>query len=185
MANYVNGKLVVSIPPKEWLEEATRALSYDPETGVITWLESRAQRKAGSEAGCTTPKGYRVIGMRNRNARVHQLAWFFMTGEWPTHEIDHKNGVRTDNRWENLRKASPAQNHYNRHKVQGTSRYLGVHAVRKGALLRWVAHQRPAGYLGYFFSEEAAARAYDRAALARDPEFARTNFPASDYAVAA
>jgi hypothetical protein len=39
---------------------------------------------------------------------------FYVTGEWPPEDTDHKNGIRTDNRFINLRKASRAQNNLNR-----------------------------------------------------------------------
>jgi hypothetical protein len=34
-------------------------------------------------------------------------------GRWPEHDIDHRNGVRDDNRLENLREATNAQNTQN------------------------------------------------------------------------
>ena len=92
--------------------------------------------------------------------------------------------MRNDNRWQNLRLATRPQNQFNRQTVQGESRFRGVSVVRKGHLIRWVA-TLSSDYLGYFFSEEEAARAYDRAILARDPAFGHTNFPRSDYDLAA
>lgn len=171
MAHYVNGKLAVLVPPREWLDEVKRSLSYDPMTGEILWLVTRGAAKAGTKAGGLTPKGYVIINMRGRWVRGHQLAWFFMTDEWPTLEMDHKNGVRHDNRWENLRLATPKQNQLNR-RPQSASGFKGVYAA-KG---RWVA-LIGRKYLGLFETAEDAARAYDRAAYERDPEFSYLNFP--------
>jgi hypothetical protein len=165
----------------EYLARLKQVLTYDPETGNCFWLVSRGAAAKGKVAGTLQAEGYIMIRFERVAILAHLFAWYFMTGEWPTLEIDHKNNVRHENRWDNLRHGTRSQNHYNRSPAkEGTSRFRGVYAVRKGGGHRWVAalHQK---YLGYFFSEEEAAKAYDRAALARDAEFVRLNFPRSDY----
>jgi hypothetical protein len=44
--------------------------------------------------------------------RAHRLAWWFVKGELPS-ELDHKNGIRSDNRWRNLRLVTRTQNNIN------------------------------------------------------------------------
>ena len=90
---------------------------------------------------------------------------------------DHVNGDGLDNRRDNLRVASHAQNMRNR-RASGRSKYLGVcwHAASS----KWQAEIRSNGqrsYLGVFVDESDAARAYDRAAIESHGEFARLNFP--------
>jgi len=84
-------------------------LSYDPETGVFTWLQGTSRSPTGSVAGGVSEQGYRRIRIFGKKYRAHRLAWLYMTGEWPT-VVDHKNGIRDDNRWVNLRKASVTDN---------------------------------------------------------------------------
>src|SRR5690349_15052213 len=91
-------------------------LHYDPETGVFIWYTSRGHCKAGNVAGSLN-LGYILIGICNFKYQAHRLAWLYMTGEWPTFEIDHKNGVSSDNRWENLREATRIINGQNRRKA--------------------------------------------------------------------
>ena len=45
---------------------------------------------------------------------VHRLIWFWVTGRWPDHQVDHADGNRTNNRWANLREATFSQNIVNR-----------------------------------------------------------------------
>jgi hypothetical protein len=94
-------------------------------------------------------------------------------------EIDHINGDGLDNRRENLRGCSRSENARNTRGHFGsakTSAFKGVNWVKKSK--KWVAcicHDSQQVRLGYFTSEEEAARAYDAAALELHGEFARTN----------
>lgn len=103
-------------------------------------------------------------------------------------EIDHANGDGLDNRRENLRACTHAQNQQNRSKFKNNrSGYCGVYFdgytrnKRKNnpRIKPWVAQIVAYGKrhrLGYFKKPEEAAEAYDRAALLYHGEFARLNF---------
>lgn len=81
--------------------------------------------------------------------------------------VDHVNGDGLDNRRDNLRIVTVAQNNYNQRprKHPKTSQYKGVSYFKE--VNRWQAHikkgnERP--YLGLYESEIDAARAYNAAA---------------------
>lgn len=78
-------------------------LEYAPETGVFRWRVNRTSVRAGTMAGRLDSKGYRQISVDGQRYGAHRLAWLYMNGEWPKHEIDHVNGDRDDNRIANLR----------------------------------------------------------------------------------
>jgi hypothetical protein len=107
-----------------------------------------------------------------RDQKLHQ----FLTG-WPM--TDHINGDGLDNRRANLRPANDAQNAANsRRRQDNTSGFKGVtwHKWKR----RWYARIKCDGQkidLGYFATPEAAARAYDAAAVELFGEYARPNFP--------
>ena len=86
-----------------------KMLHYDPETGVFTRLWT------GNVTGCPDAKGYLRIAADGRSYRAHRLAVLYMTGAWPSEQIDHINQVRTDNRWSNLRPATNGENGANTH----------------------------------------------------------------------
>jgi hypothetical protein len=97
-------------------DEVRRLLHYDPLTGIFTRRVAtggRYRAKVGSVAGTVNDGGYILIALHSLQYRAHRLAVLYMTGEWPKHEVDHKNGVRTDNRWDNLRDVPPEQNMQN------------------------------------------------------------------------
>jgi hypothetical protein len=93
--------------------------------------------------------------------------------------VDHRNGDSLDNRRDNLRIATQAENMQNRRKRKNTtSRYIGVWFTKE--YKKWesrIRHQGKKIYLGKFRNEIDAARAYDAAAKKYHGEFARLNFP--------
>lgn len=97
-------------------------------------------------------------------------------------QVDHKNREDTwDNRLNNLRAATPAENAANGRDRHPASGFRGV--CRDGKKWRaQISAYIPGGahrmqWLGSYDSKEAAALAYDRAATARYGEFAHLNFP--------
>ena len=91
-------------------------LSYDPETGRFTRkISSSNSVKAGDIAGGdSSTTGYWRISVDNIRYAEHRLAWFYMTGLWPKHQIDHIDHIRANNKWANLREVTHAENQKNR-----------------------------------------------------------------------
>jgi len=92
-----------------------------------------------------------------------RLAWLYMKGTWPKHEINCINGDRSDIRWSNLREITPAQRQASR-RVQSKLGVKGVWMTRQG---KYVAEIRVAGektYLGCFETPAKANAAYVKAA---------------------
>lgn len=137
-------------------------MDYDPDTGVFKWKKHRSQTATpGKEVACKDHKGYIILVWNRHNYRAHHVAWWWVTGEMPQGEIDHKNNIRHDNRFCNLRKASSTQNNHNRLKpVTNTSGVKGVNWHKhRGA---WAARVTVNGrrvHLGYFAELSAAERA--------------------------
>ncbi len=96
----------------------------------------------------------------------------------PGQEIDHINHDGLDNRKRNLRFCTHAQNMQNRRKVPNTSsKYKGVTwDKKKGKWMAIIMKEGRNNFLGYFTSEVAAARAYDKKALELFEEFSCLNF---------
>lgn len=89
-------------------------LGYNPCTGELTWLVHRQKVRPGTVAGTLDKStGYRQVRVGGKIIYAHRLAWLLATGEWPESRIDHKNGAKDDNRFCNLREATPTQNAYN------------------------------------------------------------------------
>lgn len=91
-------------------------LRYNKRTGLFHW-KARDNRHPynsnpipGTLAGSIGTYGYVRICIDGRLYEAHRLAYLWVYGEWPPHQIDHKNEVKADNRWCNLRPATPLQN---------------------------------------------------------------------------
>jgi hypothetical protein len=158
-------------------ERVRELLSYNPETGVFTWLVDSpkgGQRRAGKAAGSVTGDGYHYISIRRRPYLAHRLAWLYVHGEWPSAQIDHRDGNRTNNAIDNLREANRSQNAGNsKRRRTNTSGFKGVYFCSRTG--RYVA-QITCGYrkhLGYFDTSKDAHAAYAVAAEKHFGEFAR------------
>jgi len=116
---------------------------------------------------CRTAKG-------NKTRYLHHDVWEMNYGPIKSGMvIDHVNGDPLDNRIENLRECSQAQNLRNRKPSKNNK--LGLIGVRRTASGKFTAYCR-GQYLGTFPTKESAAQAYDQVAKQLYGEFARPNF---------
>lgn len=142
---------------------------YDPSTGHFIRRVTRSHNaRAGSVAGTLTKGtksnggGYIMIHIDGRFYLGHRLAFLYMTGRIPP-SVDHRNHIRSDNRWVNLREVhGQLENGQNlSRKANNTSGVTGVYWDKRRQL--WVAEimvNRRKVFLGRFASigEAAAAR---------------------------
>lgn len=129
-------------------------------------------KRAGQIAGSPHNCGYLQICIDRKKYLIHRLIFVYVYGRWPT-QIDHVNGVRSDNRIENLRECTYTQNHGNKGlNRNNTSGFKGVCYCRKDRA--WIA-DLAGSRLGNFRTKELAAAAYDRAAILYYGDFALTN----------
>ena len=153
------------------VERLKEVLRYEPETGNFYRLSGPDKGKvAGTKAL------YIQIKVDDVLCYGHHLAWVYMTGEWPTKEVDHRDTVKHNNRWLNLRLATSSQQKQNApvSNKPKTSRYKGVFWL-KGER-KWVVKisvNRRCIYIGRFRDEDIAYAAYCAAAKKHFGEFAR------------
>jgi HNH endonuclease len=154
--------------------ERLRALrSYDPLTGQWHFLVDTSQYKRGDIAGHLSREGYMILEVDGKRYRSARLAYFYMTGNWPSGQIDHRDLNKANDAWLNLRDGTHAQNQANM-RVKAKSGFKGVYASYR----RWVAMVRKNGktvYLGTYDTPEEAHEAYKIAAGMLFGEFMRAS----------
>lgn len=155
-------------------EKLKEVISYDPETGIFTWKHRKAR---GGLAGHLDSNGYLTIRVDWILYGAHRLAWLYMTGSWPSGDIDHKDGDSANNRWANLRDATVSQNMANSKLSRGnTSGVKGVHWDKDNR--KWRARIKvkyKSIHLGEFDCPAAAHFAYLVEADKQFGEFARAS----------
>jgi hypothetical protein len=142
-------------------EELRALLLYDEQTGLFTNRVKRKKAHVGQPAGSTKRSGYVRLVIGGRDYAAHRLAWLYVHGQWPTSMLDHINGVRSDNRIENLREVSPVVNAENRHRPGGSNPYVGVTFHKQTG--KWQSMAKVNGktlYLGLHTTPEAARASY-------------------------
>lgn len=147
---------------KEALIDAADAQSV----GEFNWFAVKS-RKTFYAARQT-----RISSGKQRMQSLHS----FILGAKDGSVIDHRNGDGLDNRRDNIRVSSRAQNAWNQGLSRNnTSGFKGVDLHSQS--LRWQARIRWHGkhhFLGFFDSPEEAHNAYCKAAERLHGEFART-----------
>lgn len=137
-------------------------LDYDPDTGMLRWRVNRGQRaRSGSIAGSKHSSGYRYISINYCSYKAHRIAWLMAYGRWPTKQIDHINGIRSDNRIANLREATSGENLQNQklEKISNKIGILGVH-ISRGKYRAQIQVNGKVRHLGMFETAEEASAAY-------------------------
>ena len=137
-------------------------LDYNPETGAFTRRLKQSGVSQGKISGSLTNEGYLVTSIDNKLHKCHRLVWLYMTGMWPTGQIDHKNGNKSDNRFNNLRDVAKQQNTENQRKAQRSNKSTGVLGTwRNGSgFAARINHNNSKVYLGTFATLEEASAAY-------------------------
>ena len=84
---------------------------YDPDEGLL--IDRRTGKLAGRIR--TDENGYRsrTVYLNGKRYSAARLIWLRETGAFPKHQIDHRDRNALNNRWGNLREASPSQNSMN------------------------------------------------------------------------
>lgn len=151
-------------------EDLKRNVHYNPDTGLFTRIGTK------SIIQTTDKQGYIVIKSHGKMYKAHRLAFLYMTGIIPEKDIDHKDTIRNNNKWENLREATSTQNGANSNiYITNSSGYKGVY-WHKGKQ-KWRAQLKVNGKkitVGQFENIEDAAKAYEKAAIKYFGDFART-----------
>tara|TARA_R110000868_G_scaffold153337_1_gene378692 strand:- start:59 stop:586 length:528 start_codon:yes stop_codon:yes gene_type:complete len=158
----VNG-YTPSMKANELTQELLKAhIEYDPDTGLFRRTFGCWRTGVEWYAGCPNNCGHLRIWFLGHLYQAHRLAWLYITGAWPKHEIDHINGVKTDNRFANLRDVTRNINQQNLTKPMKSKKscqLIGAYWNHD----RWMAIikvDKKQIYLGRFDTPEEAHAAY-------------------------
>lgn len=132
--------------------------------GVLVWSVDRKKAKAGKPFGCSQGSGYIQGQILGKRMYAHRLVWLLSTGLLPTAEIDHINGNKIDNRFENLRCVSRIDNQQNVIGVRKDNS-IGVKGVvkKRGKFAARITVGYKSVYLGTFDTASEAGAAYRKA----------------------
>jgi hypothetical protein len=146
------------------------------EDGRLRRRISQSKYKAGTYAGSINAWGHLKVRIGGVFIYAHRIVWAMTYGKWPEKSLDHINGIKTDNRPENLREATDLENNHNVgiRKTNSTG-YRGVSVDRRrNAFQAQITVNGKHRYLGHFKTPEEASVAYENAARAFHGEFYRT-----------
>jgi hypothetical protein len=147
------------------LDEVLNHVSYDYKTGNFKWIIRKGKKKPGECAGSANAGGYIIIVINRKIFPAHRLAWAIHYKEEPPETIDHINHDPSDNRIENIRKATNQENCKNQsRRNNNASGSLGVYWHKTAKM--WYAQIRVDGeliHIGNFKEKEDAIEARKKA----------------------
>ena len=129
-------------------EKLKSILRYDLHTG---WFI-----KTNMPLGSVGKNGYLSIRIDYKSYYLHRLAFLYMTGSFPEHDVDHINGNRHDNSWSNLREATRSQNLQNRKANLNRVLPKNVYQHPSGKYRVGITYKGVRKHYGYFDSLELA-----------------------------
>ena len=154
------------------IEAMTAAFEYAPLSGQL-WRTTKRGKKL--RVGSIVDGRVRVC-FNYQLYHAHRIIWAIVKQEQPPEIIDHIDGDATNNRIENLREATHAQNLWN------TAAYNGINSGHKGVqwhvrCKKWHARTTVAGktvYFGLHEKLEDAVAAYEAGVRKLRGEFHRS-----------
>lgn len=148
-------------------------MTYDPKTGLVTrnqlgrehFKSDKAYRMhltrdAGKTLGTKNKFGYLFASIAGTVYPLHRLAWVYMNGDIPEGMfVDHRNGIRDDNRWENIKELVTWSQNQRNSAIRKDNRtgYKGVSLLPSGRF--WARVKNAEGV-------QVAIGSYDTAELA-------------------
>jgi len=155
------------------IEKLREMLDYDPATGALvwkarprehfhdlrawsTWLAQFVGKPAGTRQGGYVRLNITLDGVRHQIS-AHRAIWALVNNRWPPHDLDHRNGDRTDNRLSNLREATRAENVQNLRPTPTLGSWFDARTDRFAAM---ISVNRKRTFLGRFKTREEARAAY-------------------------
>jgi hypothetical protein len=139
--------------------------SYDSGTGIFSRKIASTGISIHAPVGSLTAKGYLRCRFLGKNYYLHRLAWLYVYGVYPNDQIDHINGIKTDNRISNLRLVTNRENQQNRD-IHRKGHSAGTTFIKKRN--KWRAQiqiKKKNIFLGHFDSQEDARKAREKAEL--------------------
>ncbi len=158
-----------------------KLLRYDPDTGHLFWLERPAEmfscekqtaernaakwnNKHSGKAAFTAPgsTGYFCGKIFGKRYSAHRICWAIYYGKWPKNNIDHIDGVTTNNKISNLRDVNDQENSINR-KISSANKSGMTGVVWNKNLNKWhayITYKRKTSNLGFYenFNEAVSKR---------------------------
>ena len=175
-----------ALPSPEVLRQLLR---YEPETGKLFWRHRPASmfkfpshariwndRFDGKEISAITSHGYVTLSIFDKQHAAHRICFAIYYGKYPENQIDHINGVRSDNRILNLREVTGRENAKNRKTYSRNATGVnGVSLKSSGKYVAYINGRDGQIYLGSFNSldEASSARALAEASHGYSPNHGR------------
>mgnify|MGYP003654826110 CR=1 FL=1 len=160
---------------------AKSLFEYVPEIGDLTWRVQTKLTPKGKRAGTVSAQklgkytSYINVSVFGDRYKAHRVIWLLQTGEWPKKYIDHIDGNGLNNKWSNLRVATPSQNLMNQKvRSDSTSGVKGVSYDKKRKM--WYVYidvNNKRKHLGRYDTKEEAAAIRASAEKIYQGEFAR------------
>lgn len=148
---------------------------YEKESGFLYWRVRGKKRSVTDPAGTKTNRGYVAISVCEKKFYRHRIVWAIHYGKLPELGLDHINGIKGDDRIENLRIATTSQNGFNRTKTKANkSGFKGAWFDKKrGQYRSRIVTNGRETHLGYFEDASKAHEAYLTAAEKLHAEFCK------------
>lgn len=159
--------------PRPDLEKLRDFFGYDPGTGEFCRKLTTGRMTAGTKVGSANHTRYHAVVFCGKRIYLHILAWALHHGEWPAGIIDHIDGDPSNNRMDNLRLATKAQNGWNRSAPRSNKTGVKGVCMSRGRYRAEISCNGKAFYIGEFRTLDEARDAYAAKAQELHGEFVR------------